>query len=467
MPEQAEQTAPRTAVSRRAKICFALFTAGFILLANPIVGCTDLLPDPIGWLLIWFALGRYTGRSDPMRDARKWALINAAIGLLRLGFQFAFPASGIPSNLLMATAVTALLDIGGMCMFFFRFFKGFEELSKYAADEKLYVRSDNYRFLSFLFSILRAVFMVLPELTALASLFVSQYGPGDLTGFSDPEKAFLVLEQIGGSRTLFAGIFVILTVIAAVVWLVQFLPGLRSFTSDAGIAAHLEEPLSEEEAEAVRYERTGIGYLRIAKFVAGLAALCCLDLGLDGVRFMPFGLFPALMVAVCLLLDRFRAAQHTPLLFRKDLIPFAAASALLIGFEFFRRFATVWDARAIEETEFWQLFASAGWMLLSGAVLFFAWIRFALHANELSAPYRVGLLYLNGLPFYFLAVIYALQTVVCILPALSRILLLPRILLIAFFTFVVFRRFSALEERIRQRLSEEPAEPHPGRSEST
>ncbi|MBO4366092.1 MAG: hypothetical protein J5843_00400, partial [Clostridia bacterium] len=63
MPEQIERTAPRTAVSRRAKVCFALFAAGFLLLANPIVGCTDLLPDPIGWLLIWFALGRYTGRS--------------------------------------------------------------------------------------------------------------------------------------------------------------------------------------------------------------------------------------------------------------------------------------------------------------------------------------------------------------------------------------------------------------------
>ena len=462
MSEPNEQQTGRAAVSRRAKVCFALLAAGFLILANPLIGCVDLIPDPIGWILIWFALARYTVRSEPMRKARKWAILNLLVGLLRLFLQFAFPSNGYPSDLLMTAAVVGVLDIFGMTLFFLSFFRGFEELSKYAEDENLYVRSDNFRFLSILFVWIRTVCMVLPELTALASLFVSHYGPGDLSGFDDVERAFLILEQIGSSRVLFVTIFAVFALIGAVVWLVQILPGVRRFTKDPGIADYLEEPLTEEETQAVRYEKTGVANLTVAKFVTAAAALCALDLNADGFRFLPFGLFPLLMIAVCLLLDRFRTAQESPKLFRRDWILFAVASGLLIGFEFFRRFATVWDARAFEENEWWQFAVSAGWMLIAGVLLFAAWYRFSLHANGISAPYRVGLLYLNGLPYALLLAVYALQTVVCASPSLSRILLFPRIFFVAAFAFVCFRRMSALDERIRQRLAEEPSEPHPG-----
>ena len=448
---------------KKKSLAGILLVAGFLFLCNPLYACVDVLPDTIGWALLWFAVRPYAVRNDNFARAGKWALINGGISLLRIFFMFVFPLSGFPSNVMMATAVMSVADILGMILFFSVFYKGFEEMSRYAEREDLYLKSDNDKFLSILFAIGRSLFAFLPELTATASLFVSHYGPDDLNT-KDPEATFELIRQIGDSRSLFWILFAVFEIILAVVWLVHVLPRLYRFASDSGVLGRAKEEMTEEEISASGRDRTGAGWLTAAKFMTGFAALCCLDLQADGFRFLPFALFPAAMVLVCLFLDRFRKIQHQEPLFRRSAILFGACAVVLLGFEFYRRFATVWDGRAFEETEVWQLCVSAGWLILVFFGLFVVWNLFSGEAERLSEPYHgVGGLHLNGLPFAFLVLVCGLHVVCCALPALDRILTAPRVVAIALFAFVLFRRMSMLEEQIRLRLSEEPAEPGHGK----
>ncbi|MBP5230405.1 MAG: hypothetical protein ILO68_01635 [Clostridia bacterium] len=449
----------RTTEKRKTGYRGVLLIAGFLFLCNPLYACVDVLPDPIGWVLIWIAVRSFSERNDNFAKAGKWALINAGIGLLRTFFMFAFPAGGEPSNVMMATGITAFLDVAGMIVFFRLFYKGFKEVSRYASGEDLYLNTENDRFLSVVFSIGRGLFAFLPELTAAASLFVSHYGPGDLN-VKDPEKAFETLQQIGSSRDLFWIVFAVLEVILAVVWLVAVLPRLRRFASDPGVLSRVTGPVPEEEIESSARDRTGAGWLTVSKFLIAAGALCCMDIQADGIRFLPFCLFPVFLILTGITLDRFRSVQHQPPLFRKTRIPLLISAVLLAGFEFFRRFATVWDARAYEETEFWQLGASAGWLLLALTVLFIGWILFAFSADDLSVPFHsVGFLYYEGLPFAVLVLVSALYLISAALPAMDRVLITVRILSCWLFAFILFRRMSMLEERIRLRLAEEPTEP--------
>lgn len=453
------ENAPGTKAKRKIGLNGILLAAGFLFLANPLYACVDILPDTIGWMLIWFAIRSCAERNDRFYRARKWALVNAVASLLRVFFMFAFPVgSTLPSNVMASTAAAVLIDVAGMIVFFRAFYKGFEELSRSASDQTLYLKTENDRFLSVFFAIARAVCAFLPELTAAASLFTGHYGPEDLN-VDDPEGLYLFLQQLGGGREMFWTIFAVFALIAAVVWLIHVLPRLVRFASDPGVAGKVNENRSEEELTASGRDRTGAGWLTGSKFLLGLSAVFCLDLQADGFRFLPFALFPAMLVLVLITLDRFRSAQHQEKLFKRHAVWFGASALLFLGFEFYRRFATVWDGRAFEETAVWQLILSALWLLAASFVLFCGWSRFALDADRLSSPYHgVGCLHLYGLPYWLLTIVCGLHLVSASLPALDRLLIAPRVIAIAVFAFVLFRRMSMLDEQIRLRLSEEPPE---------
>lgn len=431
------------------KKAILLLTIGMIVLANPVWQLTDLLPDLIGWALIWAGLRELASLNDSMTTARKYALWLGAIELLKLFGQYLLTGSRYSSDSMLAATLFCGGEICCMLLFFGAFLQGAEELSRAGGCDKMYLGSGDIRFFCNLFVWTRGLCTLLPELVAIPDWLV-KYGDragNNATAASLTEDGLRLLKELVDAKEVFVVVFSTIEVIVAVIWLVKFLPYMRLFRTDLPFNDYLAGLLHSENGAADRSAK--IGSLRMARRLVWVSIAFLLDFQIDGVRILPVGMFPLLLAAVVLLLDAF---EHTKK--RRKTAGFLGISALLLfAAEVYRRFGTVWDMRAYGEQTYGTELLSCFAALLSWSVLLAAWLQFARDSEEFASANAKGSLSLNGLP-YFLLVLYGAAFVLSFaLPLWNRYLTIPRIILMVGLWLTAARRYSMLNEQTELRLS--------------
>lgn len=421
-----------------------LLTVGMIFFANPMWTLTDVLPDLIGWALVWFGLRELASLNDNMTTARRWTLYLALIGLLKPIGGNMLSGSLYPSDSMLAVTLFSAGEIVCMSLFFGAFLRGAEELSRAGGCDRMYLGIGNVKFFCVLFTWTRGICTLLPELVAIPDWLV-RYGGESLAGKSEGFVVFL--RNVAESKELFLVVASTLELIVACVWLVKFLPFLRLFRSDASFNGFIADRLGID-GDAIRLSAR-IGTLRAAKRVAAVGIVFLADFQSDSVRFLPMAGMPLLLAASCLLYDRFAGEKRL----RGSALRLAVAGGFLILAELYRRFFTVWDMAAYEELELPTALVSAAVALVGSALLLYAFLSFSAGMDGFALRNGKGTPDLAGLPYALLTLYCVTQTLSFVLPLWNRYLTFPRLLLTAGIWIVVVGRLSAMTEQTEQLLS--------------
>lgn len=421
------------------KLSAFLLMAGAILLANPVWGVTDILPDLLAWGMIWFGLRSFSEQNGEMFLARKQALYLMAIQLGKTLLWSPLQASEIPSDTMLAVTVATAGEIWCGMLFFSRLFRGVDEFARDAGNDALYLKTENVKFLSNLFLWVRGLATLLPQLTAIPDWMV-QYGE-----IIDDDLYDLCVE-LAASESLLNLVFSVFVIIAAVVWLVSYLPYLKGFfdcSALEGVFAH-----SAVAEDPIRLLKRRFSHLHMARICFALGLVFLLDLHVDGFRFMPVCAFPAFFALGCLFMDGFAREKR----FRKTALLFGIGAFWFLLSELYRRFCTVWDLRAFGEVEIGVQLLSSGIMLAGMCGLFYAWLSFADEVDALSASVRCGKVYLGGFTYWIFLLYAAVQTVIYVLPLAVRELNSARVVLVVLLWIFTNRRLAAFEENAKKQM---------------
>ena len=423
-----------------------LLMGGFLLTVNPVWGITDILPDVLAWMLVWFGLRGFSELNDRMFSARKQALYLMGLECAKIAVSIPLQDSMIRSDTMLATLVFSFGEMVCGVLFFRHFLSGVENFARSADSDGAYLRMENVRFLSVMFLTVRVAASLLPTLTAIPDWLV-QYGE-----ILD-DGVYNTLSGIAGIEDLLNMVLSIMVLIAAVVWLVSFLPLLNCLRKDGSMVVYLNALL--EGPEPRRLLNCRFSHLHMARLCFGLGLLFPLDLHMDGIRFMPLWAFPAFFAVGCLFMGKFTSQKsfHKPFGFA------VAAALLLFGSEFYRMNFTVWDLRSFGELEISVEITSAAVIFVALLSLFLFWNAFATEMEKASMELQCGKLYLTGVPYVFLVAYAAVHTAVFTVPLMMSQLNLIRILLVAGLWISASKVFAAFEETaVRKLLESMPAE---------
>lgn len=423
--------------NKQVVLVAALLIAASLVLANPVWCLTDLLPDAIAWVLVWFALRGLAEINDHMFAARKQALYLLGIETIKLILWIPLQSSFISSDRMLAAMVFSAGEAACMLLFFRSFLTGTEELSRSADCDSVYLKTGDVRFLCTLFVLVRAGCTILPELTAIPELYVENATVLD-------DGLWELLQQLASSGEILTIVFSVLELIMAVVWLVSFLPFLRSFRTDNRFSSYLSARLAPD-GEEHRTERL-FSSLHMARICFAVGLVFTLDVQMNGLRILPLCAFPAFFALGCVFLNRLAEDKR----FRLPIVAALVASVLLLLAELYRAFFLVGDMMVFAEQPIQTELLSAGCMLLCMIALFAFWLLFAGKLETISERFGCKYTYFTGLPFWLLTLYALLQTAVFVLPLSAWYLNTARILSAAALWFCANRRLAALEEQIHE-----------------
>ena len=425
--------------SYEAKLSTFLLLAGSILLANPVWGVTDLLPDLLAWVMIWFGLRSLSELNDELFLARKQALYLMAIQLAKTLLWSPLQSSEIPSDTMLAVTVATVGEIWCGTLFFSRLFRGGDEISRAAGNDALYLKTENVKFLSCMFLWVRGICTLLPQLTAIPDWLV-QYGE-----IIDDDLYMLCME-LAAATDLLNLLLSVFVIIAAVVWLVSYLPFLKKLMHEFAPTGALSDSITAEDP--IRLLKRRFSHLHMARIFFAIGLLFLMDLHVDGFRFMPLCGFPLCFAVGCLFLNGFGKEKR----FNTAAKLFAAGFVWFLLAELYRRYFTIWDLRAFGEVDIATELISAGIMLAGTCLLFYAWLVFSGRVEELSASVRCGNVYLGGATYWMFVLYAAVQTVIYALPLAARELNSSRILLVVLIWIFTNRRLAAFEENAKKQM---------------
>ena len=208
--------------------------AGLILLVNPIISLYDILPDFIGYLLLFTALREVSRLEGRMEDAQSRLIWLAAFSGLRLTLALVFYDAQSSFKLLVCFSL-AVVELVTFLMWSASFFSGLEYLLNRNDGEELVGRLSNVRFLTVLFFIVRSACNLLPEFTSL----LEDAAMTDLTNAA----RYLAL---AGGKNLFILLGIVVVLVLGGFWLSGTLRFMKSAAGDARFSAALHRRYSEE-----------------------------------------------------------------------------------------------------------------------------------------------------------------------------------------------------------------------------
>ncbi|MCH5184167.1 MAG: hypothetical protein J1E00_08335 [Oscillospiraceae bacterium] len=433
--------------SKQVSHLVTLLIAASLILANPVWCLTDILPDAVAWLLVWFALHGLAGLNDNLFAARKQALYLLAVETLKLILWIPLQSSLVSSDRMLAALVFSAGEAACMLFFFRAFLTGTEEISRTADCERVYLKIGDIRFLCTLFVLVRAACTVLPELTAIPELYVANVEVTD-------DGLWELLHQLASSEEVLIVVFSVLELIMAIVWLASFLPFLRLYRKEKNLNGYLSERFAPD-GEENRTERV-FSSLHAARICFAVGLVFTLDVQMNGVRVLPLCVFPAFFALGCVFLNRLTEDRR----FRQPMVAALVASVLLLLAELYRHFLAVEDMMVFAEQSVGTELLSAGCILLCMIALFAFWLLFAGKLETVSELFGCNSAYFTGLPFCLLTLYALLQTAVFVLPLAAWYLNTARILFAAALWLSANRRLAALEEQIHEAVltAESPEE---------
>ena len=287
--------------------------AGAVFLFDPFVSVMDLLPDALGYLCILIGLYRLSDLDERIMDAfngvRYLALI--AVGRLIslfLAFGLVSPSEQ-PVFVLLILFTLGVLDCIVLIPMWKNLCGGLLYLGSRNEATVMFDRKriggrvgtrnsvERYTAVSAVFFILREVLVILPEITVL-SHEKGGVEVGDATRFYD----FVGLYRlVGGAVSLIFGI----------IWLALTVRFVVRLKSDTPFFARLTEKYASEvlprhDLFAMRAVKASLGCLLVA-------AVCSVDLYLDGVNLLPDTLTAIFLILSVLFIRRY-AGKNLPAL---------------------------------------------------------------------------------------------------------------------------------------------------------
>ena len=247
--------------------------AGLILLVNPIISLYDILPDFIGYLLLFTALREVSRLEGRMEDAQSRLIWLAAFSGLRLTLALVFYDAQSSFKLLVCFSL-AVVELVTFLMWSASFFSGLEYLLNRNDGEELVGRLSNVRFLTVLFFIVRSACNLLPEFTSL----LEDAAMTDLTNAA----RYLAL---AGGKNLFILLGIVVVLVLGGFWLSGTLRFMKSAAGDARFSAALHRRYSEEGCDSP--PRVRLRLLRSGFWAIIIGGAFFFDFTLDGADVLP------------------------------------------------------------------------------------------------------------------------------------------------------------------------------------
>ena len=247
--------------------------AGLILLVNPIISLYDILPDFIGYLLLFTALREVSRLEGRMEDAQSRLIWLAAFSGLRLTLALVFYDAQSSFKLLVCFSL-AVVELVTFLMWSASFFSGLEYLLNRNDGEELVGRLSNVRFLTVLFFIVRSACNLLPEFTSL----LEDAAMTDLTNAA----RYLAL---AGGKNLFILLGIVVVLVLGGFWLSGTLRFMKSAAGDARFSAALHRRYSEEGCDSP--PRVRLRLLRSGFWAIIIGGAFFFDFTLDGTDVLP------------------------------------------------------------------------------------------------------------------------------------------------------------------------------------
>ena len=292
---------------------FSWILAGAVFLFDPFISVMDLLPDALGYLCILFGLYRLADLDERIMDARKGIGYLALIGAARmvslfLAFGLVSPTEQ-PVFILLILFTLGVLDCIVLVPMWKNLCGGLLYLGSRNDATVMFDRSrprgrvgtrnmvERYTAFSAVYFILREALAILPEISVL-SHEKGGVEVGDATRFYD----FVgVYRLAGGAVSLILGL----------IWLALTIRFVVKLKSDAPFFARLAEKYTAEvlprhDLFAMRAVKASLGCLLVA-------AVCSVDLYLDGVNVLPDTLTAIFLILSVVFLRRY-AGKNLPAL---------------------------------------------------------------------------------------------------------------------------------------------------------
>lgn len=247
--------------------------AGLILLVNPIISLYDILPDFIGYLLLFSALREVSHLEGRMEDAQSKLIWLAAFSALRLTLALVFYDAD-DSFKLLACFSLAVVELAAFLMWSASFFSGLEYLLNRNDGENIVGKLSNVRFLTVLFFIVRTACNLIPEFSSL----LEDAAMTDITNAS----RYLAL---AGGKNLFILLGIVVVLVLGGFWLTGTLRFMRQASGDKPFADALHRRYGEEGCDAP--PRVRLRLLRSGFWAIIIGCAFFFEFTLDGADVLP------------------------------------------------------------------------------------------------------------------------------------------------------------------------------------
>ena len=273
-----------------------------LFLFHPTVALVDVLPDAVGYLLLYIGVARLSDLSEPIADAAKRFRIMFFVGvgeLLACYLTRVVMSERLnemnryeyPATIMLLTFVPVLFRLCFLIPAFRDFFKGLNTLADRFGADRLCTENQKGKSAieviqrkTMAFVILHSVFSMLPELAALTCYFDPNGEPSSLAYW----YRFI---------TLYRTVAVLLLLIVGIVWLISFIGFLRLVLRqnewlEAIHSHYCKEVLTQ--TVMLRMRR-----VRLARLLICIGLPFTASLRMEGASVLPSGIF-ALFVLIAL-----------------------------------------------------------------------------------------------------------------------------------------------------------------------
>ncbi len=279
-------------MKQNKKIIFwGRIVVALIFLFNPNIGLVDVLPDVIGYLLLFTALSKISMIDDRLGDAHALLQRLFYITLVRFACLFVtfsvIPFADRATSLLLFSFSFDVLELITLVPTITKLFEGILYLSDRHDGEAAYIQvgrrgktiTERTRNTAFVFVFAKALFGTLPEFATLSSH----------EGWN---------ESVWGSMYQYIGLFRIIGIAFSLAFGITFLVRMLKYISvmkkdsrfeDRLVDIYNTDVLSQTDLLARRAVKNAFGYFSIA-------AVLTIDFNLDG-----FNIIPDVLVALCIL----------------------------------------------------------------------------------------------------------------------------------------------------------------------
>lgn len=268
--------------ARKKNISFGMIAVAFVFLFNPNIAIIDPLPDLIGYVILSIALSKISMISETLYDAKRAferLVILDAGKIISIFWVFGIDAvSERNTSLLLWSFVFGFLEIIFAVPAYLKLFEGLSSLGNFHPNTAIHGKkarkknsyTDSIKSFSAFFVVFKAIFTIMPELTAIDSIT-----------YDETSRFFDMYRYIGVIR----GLCVIPILIIGFVWLVSVIKYFIRVSNDKAFRDSLNAEYSQR-----KITKTGafiIKDVKIATVFMVIASIFSIDFNMDGINILP------------------------------------------------------------------------------------------------------------------------------------------------------------------------------------